>query len=164
MNNINEQIIIEFYTSFQDKNYAGMQKCYHQDATFSDPVFQNLSSSEVKAMWEMLLRGAQDLEITFQDVKADAKTGHCHWEAKYTFSVTGRKVHNIITASFEFRDSKIFRHVDDFNFWRWSIMALGPKGLLLGWTPFVRQKVRGSARKRLDSFLKSQREHSPPGK
>ena len=41
---------------------------------------------------------------------------------------------------------KIVRHIDRFDFWRWSRMALGPAGLLLGWTPLLHKKVQAKAR------------------
>ena len=47
----------------------------------------------------------------------------------------------------------IVDHVDEFSFWKWSRQALGTKGLLLGWTPFVRRTVRTKARAGLDEFL-----------
>jgi hypothetical protein len=115
-------------------------------------VFQNLSAEEVKAMWQMLLTSGSELKIEFRDVKADDTKGSVHWEAWYNFSASGRKVHNIIDATFQFKDGKIFRHTDRFDFWRWSRMALGPSGLLLGWTPLFRNKVRASAGGRLKSF------------
>ena len=148
-----ENLINAFYTAFQRKDYKTMQNAYHPEAVFSDPVFRDLSSAEVKAMWQMLITGGKDLKLEFSQVKADEKSGRAHWEAWYTFSATGRKVHNVIDATFEFRDGKIFRHTDHFNFYRWSRQALGPSGLLLGWTPFLLNKVQTTARKRLKSFM-----------
>jgi hypothetical protein len=149
----NELLITQFYEAFRQKNYKSMQQAYNPDAVFSDPVFRNLSSREVQAMWQMLITSGSDLKIVFSNVKADERTGSCHWEAWYTFTSTGRKVHNIIDATFEFKDGKIIRHTDHFNFWRWSRQALGMSGLLLGWTPIVLNKVRTTARKRLESFM-----------
>jgi hypothetical protein len=149
----NEALIREFYSAFQKKDFATMQRAYHPDANFSDPVFQNLSAEEVKAMWQMLLTSGSDLKLEFSDVKADDAKGSAHWEAWYHFSASGRKVHNIIDAAFEFKEGKIIRHTDRFDFWRWSRMALGVSGLLLGWTPFLRNKIRTSAGGRLKSFM-----------
>nr|QMS48187.1 ketosteroid isomerase-related protein [uncultured bacterium] len=59
----------------------------------------------------------------------------------------------MIDASFRFRDGLIAEHVDRFDFWRWSRMAMGPAGLLLGWTPILKSVVRRSAGKALDAFL-----------
>jgi ketosteroid isomerase-like protein len=153
MNN-NEKLIDQFYTAFQNKDYVTMQELYHSDASFSDPVFTSLNSAQVKAMWEMLITAGKDLTISFKDIKADDKSGTCHWDAWYTFSRTGRKVHNSIDASFEFKDGRILNHRDVFNFWRWARQALGPAGLVLGWTSAVKNKVRDTARKSLEKFMK----------
>jgi ketosteroid isomerase-like protein len=150
----NEALIHSFYKAFQNKDYRTMQESYHPEATFSDPVFQNLTSAEARAMWQMLVTSAKDLEITYGNVKADAHQGECHWEARYTFSGTGRKVHNVISSRLQFRDGKILRHADEFNFWRWSRMALGGPGWLMGWTPYLLNAVRQKVRGRLDNFMK----------
>jgi ketosteroid isomerase-like protein len=152
----NEKLIRDFYTAFQSKDVKTMQDLYRDDASFSDPVFQNLSAKEVRGMWQMLIGGSSDLKIEFSDVSADDRVGKCMWQAWYTFSATGRKVHNIVYANFTFRDGKILSHIDKFDFWRWSKMSLGRSGLLLGWTPLLINKVRKSARKRLESFMSSQ--------
>jgi len=154
--NTNEKLIRQFYTAFQNKDYVTMQELYHTKASFSDPVFQNLKSQEVKAMWEMLITSGKDLKVTFSNITATETTGTCHWDAWYTFSRTGRKVHNSIDASFEFQDGKIVRHQDAFDFWRWSRQALGLSGLLLGWTPVIRNKVSDLARKSLRKFMNQQ--------
>jgi len=130
-----------------------MQRLYHPQAHFSDPVFTSLNSNEVKAMWQMLISAAKDLRIDFKDIKGDDKRGSCHWEAWYTFSRTGKKVHNIIDASFEFQDGLILTHKDNFNFWRWSSQALGIAGSLLGWSPFLKNKIRTTAASGLQKFM-----------
>lgn len=155
-----EGIIHQLYTSFPIKDWKTMQSCYHDKAVFTDPVFQTLSSMEVKAMWHMLAAAAQDLKIIFGDVSVSGNEGSCQWQAWYTFSRTGRKVHNIIQAKFEFKDGKIIRHTDHFNLWRWSSMALGVPGVLLGWTPLIRNKVRSSARKGLAKFITEHPEYN----
>jgi ketosteroid isomerase-like protein len=154
MRHPNEELIERFYDAFCTGDFRTMQDCYHDEATFRDPVFQALSSPEVKAMWEMLLKAARDLKINYSYVKANDHEGSAHWEAWYTFSKTGRKVHNVINASFTFRDGKIWRHEDQFDLWRWSRQALGMSGVLLGWSPLVVNKVRGTARRGLEKFMR----------
>jgi ketosteroid isomerase-like protein len=149
----NETLITNFYSAFQRGDYATMQNSYHGNAEFSDPVFQNLDSKQVTAMWQMLLTSAKDLKVSFSDARADDTTGSCHWEAWYTFSRTGRPVHNIIEARFKFKDGKIIQHKDTFDMWRWSRQALGTSGLLLGWSPIVQNKVRATAGKSLQKFM-----------
>jgi len=62
-------------------------------------------------------------------------------------------VHNIIDARFTFNDGLIASHRDTFDFWRWSRQALGPTGLMLGWTPLLRNKVRSRAASNLATFV-----------
>ena len=151
----NEELIETFYTSFQKLDAEAMARCYHADVRFSDPVFPALSGPEVGAMWKMLCSQAKNFELAFADVQADERAGRARWEARYDFSATGRRVHNRIAAEFEFRDGKIIRHTDAFDFWKWSRMALGPAGVLLGWTPLLRRKVQRQAGERLAGFVKS---------
>ena len=154
-----EGLIHKLYTSFQIKDWKSMQSCYHEKATFTDPVFQNLTAKEVKAMWHMLSGAAQDLKVLFGEVNASGNTGSCQWQAWYKFSMTGKNVHNIIEARFEFKDEKIFRHTDQFHLWRWSRMALGVPGILLGWSPLIRNRIRKTARKGLAKFMSEHTEY-----
>lgn len=149
----NEDVIRQFYTAFQNKDWKAMQSCYHPKIVFSDPVFPNLKGKEALAMWHMLLAGATDLATEFSEVKATGQEGRGHCEAKYRFSKTGRKVHNKIDAKFTFEEGLIVRHRDQFNLWAWSSMALGPVGTLLGWTPMLQRKIRIMAATNLKAFI-----------
>ncbi len=153
--NPNKKLIETFYTSFQKLDAETMVLCYHPDIRFSDPVFPNLSGAEVGDMWRMLCSQAKNFEVIFADIEADEQTGKAHWEAQYDFSATGRRVHNIIAAKFEFQDGKIIKHKDTFDFWKWSSQAVGPVGFILGWTPLLRKKVQKQARERLAKFMNS---------
>jgi ketosteroid isomerase-like protein len=148
----NAALIERFYAAFAQRDAARMIACYHRAATFSDPVFPALDAKGVAAMWTMLCKRGKDLEIAVSGIAADANSGRAHWVANYTFSATGRKVTNRIDAVFEFRDGSIVRHVDSFNLWRWSAMALGAKGLLMGWLPPVQSAIRGQAAKALAAY------------
>lgn len=150
-----EELIENFYTSFQKLDAGAMIHCYHPDIRFSDPVFPDLSYAAVGSMWKMLCEQAKNFNLTFAAVEANDQVGKAHWEAVYDFSATGRRVHNRIEAEFKFRDGRIINHTDTFNFWKWSSMALGPAGLLLGWTPLLRKKVQRQARARLAKFMNS---------
>jgi ketosteroid isomerase-like protein len=156
----NAQLLTTFYSAFQRRDGDTMATCYHPDAEFTDEVFVGLRHAGVTSMWRMLCERGKDLTLEFSGIQADDRTGRAHWEARYTFSASGRKVHNIIDAEFEFRDGKILRHRDRFNFHRWSRQALGPMGLLLGWTPFLQKKVQATARGNLEKWM---REHGVSG-
>ncbi|MBA3818811.1 MAG: nuclear transport factor 2 family protein [Deltaproteobacteria bacterium] len=146
------QLIETFYTAFQKRDAEGMVRCYHPAIRFSDPVFHTLEGPRAGAMWRMLCERATSLEVTFRDVRADATTGSAHWEARYLFSATGRQVHNVVDAAFEFQDGKISRHADTFDLWRWAGMALGPKGRLLGWLPPIQKAIHQKAVRGLAAF------------
>jgi ketosteroid isomerase-like protein len=149
-----EKVIRDFYLAFAARDAEGMAQCYHAEIAFTDPAFPMLRGPEASAMWAMLTsRAKDDFEIILGDVRADDDGGHAHWEAKYTFTQTGRKVHNKIDAVFAFRDNKIIRHVDRFGFWRWSAQALGPIGQLFGWSWPIKKLVRNKARASLDAFI-----------
>lgn len=100
-------------------------------------------------------RGKGEIKIDFENVSADEQKGSADWTAKYLFSQTGRNVVNKIHAEFEFKDGKIIKHHDTFDIWKWSKQALGLSGLLLGWSPFVKNKIRQNALKSLRKYSKS---------
>ena len=131
-----------------------MQSCYSDNATFNDAVFTNLNAAQVRAMWEMLIKGGKDLQLEFKNISANDKTGNAEWIAHYTFSRTGNKVVNHIYASFVFENGKIVQHTDSFDFYKWSKQSLGTVGLLLGWTSFLQKKVQQAALKSLDDKFK----------
>ena len=150
----NEQLITDFYNAFKQRDWRAMAACYQQTIQFSDPVFSALEAEQVSAMWHMLCDKAEDFELSFSQVRADDTHGSARWEASYTFSRTGRRVHNVIFAEFQFADGKIKRHSDHFSFWRWSSMALGVPGMLLGWSGFFRRKVQQQALNGLKLFMR----------
>lgn len=147
-----EALVTRLYESFQKLDADGMAACYHPEAIFRDPVFPDLRGPQVATMWRMLCANAREFRLEFRDVRADASAGSAHWEARYSFSRTKRPVHNVIEARFAFRDGLIARHEDSFDLWRWSRMALGPTGTLLGWTPMVQRKIRADAARRLAAY------------
>ncbi len=138
-------MINRFYTAFAKSDWATMGSCYSDTAHFSDPVFPDLDARGVRAMWKMLLTSGRTLRVSFTVIEEHATGGRCRWEAFYTFSKSGRPVHNIITSTFTIKDGLIVRQVDTFDFWRWSRQALGLSGWLIGWLPLLRNKVRAMA-------------------
>lgn len=157
----NAELIERFYSSFSRLDAKGMAACYHPDIHFSDPVFPDLHGQQVANMWHMLATRAKQITVTYRDITADDTTGRAHWEATYMFSETGRRVHNVIDATFQLRDGKIIRHEDHFDLWRWSAMALGTKGRLLGWFPPVQRAIRGKAAANLDKFVRESAAAAP---
>jgi ketosteroid isomerase-like protein len=149
----NEQLIERFYSAFDNHDGEVMAACYAPDARFSDPVFPDLHGEEPGAMWRMLTGRSEDLRVELAEHQADDERGSAHWIARYTFGQTGRPVVNDVQASFRFADGLIAEHRDEFDFYRWARQALGPTGVLLGWTPMVQGSVRKRARAGLDEFM-----------
>lgn len=152
----NQQIIESFYTAFQNRDAEKMASLYHKEIVFHDPAFGELKGEHAGNMWRMLLSQAdKNMAIRYNNVKADDTHGSANWEADYLFSKTGRQVYNKITAQFEFKDGLIIKHTDQFNIWKWSKMALGPVGYILGFTPIVKNKIRKQAQSGLKKFESS---------
>jgi len=149
-----ESIILKFYEAFQQLDGETMASFYHEDIVFEDPAFGQLHGERAGNMWRMLCESqrGKDFQMTFSDISYKNEAGHAHWEADYTFSQTGRKIHNVIDARFTFRDGKIFSHVDTFNLHKWARQALGFQGLLLGGTGFFRKKLHEKTNKLLDKY------------
>lgn len=149
----NEQLIHQFYTAFQQKDYKTMQHSYAENAIFNDSVFRNLDVQQARAMWQMLISRSGDMTLTFGNIKEENNKVIAYWEAHYTFTATGKKVINKIDAEFEIEDGKIVRHTDTFDFYKWAKQAFGAGGFLLGWTSSFKEKVRQTAKKKLDDYL-----------
>lgn len=152
---MSQATIERFYAAFAQLDGAAMQACYAPTATFDDEAFALKGPREIGGMWRMLCdttkaKGMAHWKLDVSQVTANS----AHWEAHYLFSATGRLVHNRIDASFEFDpQGLITRHRDRFDFWSWSRQALGTPGLLLGWSPFLRNKVRSTATANLKRYL-----------
>ena len=151
----NAALVHRFYDAFARHDGDAMVACYHPEVEFSDDVFGNLTSAQAAGMWRMFCETGVDLRIEASDIRADDRNGSARWEAWYTFAATGRPVHNVIQARFDFSNGLIRRHKDSFNFARWASQALGLPGRLLGRTPFLRKAVRRRAHKTLSVYLQS---------
>ena len=149
--------IERLYAAFAKLDAEAMAACYAQDAAFDDEAFSLRGREQIGGMWAMLCNAtkAKGRDVWKLDVSAITDRS-AHWDATYRFSATGRMVLNRIDAEFEFdRAGLITRHRDRFDFWRWSRQALGMPGLLLGWSPLLRAKVRAQAAKNLERFIAS---------
>ncbi|PKA84563.1 limonene-1,2-epoxide hydrolase [Ulvibacter sp. MAR_2010_11] len=152
--NESEALIEAFYKAFANLDAEAMVACYNRDIIFEDPAFGILKGNHAGNMWRMLCESqkGKDFKVTYSNISPSAEGGFAHWEALYTFSKTGRKVHNRITAQFEIKDGKITRHTDRFNLYNWASQAFGIKGRLIGWTPFFQKKLQQQTNAMLSKF------------
>ncbi|HTD92293.1 MAG TPA: nuclear transport factor 2 family protein [Chitinophagaceae bacterium] len=150
----NTETIERFYTAFARLDARTMNDCYTAEVVFSDPVFMILKNDEVRSMWEMLCKNAKDFKLTFSDIEElDEEYATVRWTATYTFSKTGRKVTNKIKAFMKLKDGLIVEHSDAFRLSTWIGQALGWKGVLFGWTGFMKRAVQKNARKSLEKYM-----------
>ena len=133
-----------FYQAFSRLDHATMATCYSPGARFVDPVF-DVSGDDIGAMWKSLCEAATDLEITFDVVDFNDSAALVDWEAVYTFPPTGRTVHNRIQARMSIIEGLIVEHTDVFDFYKWARQAFGPAGVLIGWAPPFKKRVRERA-------------------
>ena len=142
-----------FYDAMSRHDGDAMAACYAPGATFSDPVFVGLHDGEPGDMWRMLTGRARDMTVDLVEHDVGDKTGTARWVARYTFGQTGRPVVNDVRSLFTFDDAGlVVDQQDDFDFWRWARQALGPVGLLAGWTPVLQHSVRDKAKAGLEAF------------
>ncbi len=152
--NDREALVQNFYDAFARYDADAMAACYADDVVFSDPVFIGLHGSEAGDMWRMLCERAKgDLKVRASGIKTDGDVVVAHWDADYHFGPGRRLVNNSIDARFRFdAEGKISEHTDTFDLHRWSRMAVGLPGLLLGWSPLMQNKIRSQARSQLASY------------
>ncbi|MBL8384563.1 MAG: nuclear transport factor 2 family protein [Burkholderiales bacterium] len=147
--------ITTLYDAFARLDADAMAACYAEDARFDDEAFSLAGRAQIGGMWRMLIdaintRGRDVWRLEVSEVTDRS----AHWEPRYRFGATGRIVHNVIDASFTFDAAdRILTQRDRFDFWRWSRQALGPAGVALGWTPFLRAQVRRRAAASLAAYL-----------
>lgn len=145
-------VVERYWTALANADGEAMAACYAKSAEFRDEVF-DLHGDEVGAMWRMLFSPTNQVAMKVHPLVRDGAVTKGTWEATYVFSATGRTVRNVVRSTFTVKGGKIVAQRDRFPFWKWSRMALGTKGLLLGWTPLVRGAVRKGARKQLAKFM-----------
>jgi uncharacterized protein len=160
----NTATIERLYSAMGQHDGEAMAACYAPGATFTDPVFVGLGDGEPQDMWRMLVGRAGDMTVELVDRTATDARGSAHWVAHYTFGQTGRPVVNDVRSSFRFDGAGlIVDQRDDFDFWRWARQALGPVGLLAGWTPVLKHSVRDKARAGLYAFRDLDRDRDRDG-
>jgi len=154
---VSRQTIERLYAAFARLDGDEMQACYAANARFEDEVFKLDGAREIGAMWRMLCEATKaqpETRAHWKLVTSHITDRSAHWDAHYIFSATGRPVLNRIDAAFDFdKRGLILKHRDRFDFWAWSRQALGTPGWLLGWTPFLRNKVKARAAANLRRFL-----------
>ena len=98
----NSETITKFYHAFKSLDAETMVSLYHDDIEFTDPAFGTLKGDDAKNMWRMICSRAKSFSLEYSQVTDNS----VHWNTTYTFSATGKTVHNSIDATFEFKNGK----------------------------------------------------------
>ncbi len=152
----NRETIERFYTAFDAHDGDTMAACYAPGATFRDPAFGELSGERAGrdvADAHRPRRGPEGRASRARggrDGRQRPLDRHLHLQHR-------PHVVNDIHAEFRFADDGRFaEHIDRFSYWNWSRQALGPLGLVLGWTPLLPMMTRRKALEQLESFERSE--------
>jgi uncharacterized protein len=145
----NRALLEKLYNGLERHDHDAMADCYHPDATFADIAFDLRGREQIHAMWHMIAES--DLESTYSIESCNARDGVVGWIADYTFTDTGRRVHNVLRSRLVLNDGLIVEHRDDSDPWKWGLQALGPvKGPLAWLVPAIRQR---KAAEKLADFI-----------
>ena len=104
-----QQLVETFYLAFKNLDAETMVSCYHDDIIFNDPAFGTLKGERAKNMWRMLCESqkGKNFIVDASDIVCSDDTGTAHWEAHYSFSKTGRKVHNIMKLNLNLKTERL---------------------------------------------------------
>jgi hypothetical protein len=149
-----------FYEAFALGDFHTMGLLYAPHARFSDPVFRNLDTAQVRAMWQMLLTRSREFTLSYNIKDSSADRAQVIWIAEYIFTGTGRPVSNRVVTDMRFAANRIVQQQDHFSFWRWSRQALGLQGTLLGWSPLLQSRVRAQAMASLARSMEREQQRS----
>jgi len=151
MSHPNAGLLHRLFTSLNQHDHQEMAACYHADATFRDIAFDLRGSKQIHAMWHMICE--TDIRASFHLLEVDDRVGHVTLIDDYTFSSTGRAVHNVIDSHFRLRDGLIIEHQDLCDARVWAAMALGGvSGFMAGRFRFLRSfKARQLLREFIDN-------------
>ena len=150
--NQNEATIHRFFTAYQNKEYTTMQNCYSKDAVYNSPIYGLINAEHVKAMWEMICKTNEEESLHFEKIELlDHEYTTCDWSLAYYY--TNRRINNKIKSYLRLENGLIIEHTDAFDLYKWSRMAFGLTGLLIGWSKFFQKKIQKSTRNKLSEFI-----------
>lgn len=141
-------VVNRFFESYQRSDWQSMARCYHDKASFSDPIYPDLREENIVYLWFSRLSKHQSIDLQYRVVFADERKAQVEWTAISPFNGKAVKIEGLST--FALWDETIVRHVDEFSFVKWSRQAQGLKGWLLGGSRFYQARVQRSARSQLE--------------
>jgi hypothetical protein len=142
------QLIVRFFEAYNQNDWQSIARCYHDKASFSDPIYPDLREESIVYLWFDRLATRKKVDLKFRVVFADERKVQVEWSG--LSPLHGRSVRINGLSTFALWDEAIVRHVDEYSFVDWSRQALGWKAWLMGGLRFYQTRVQRSARSQLD--------------
>ncbi len=152
----NALIAYKLYEAFRTRNFPRIAECYHDNATYTSPFFDNLKKNEIVAMWKAFLLNDFNMELTHSNIVAEDvndQLGSANWEVKYTYWDTKQQVKVAIKTKLQFKAGKVIKHEDSFSFYLWAIQAYEIQGFLFGGLGFFRNKIKRKMYKNMEYWI-----------
>lgn len=147
------EVIKKFFTSLQEKKGDVLLSCYAPDAVFSDPLHGLLDAEMLFKKWHLFLEQAQELELTYGPITVlDDEYFTSDWAMSYAKSPMGKKLKVKLKGKsfFRLKDLQIIEHSDAYRFSTLIAQTHGWKGYWLGWTGYMKRKVKLEALEELN--------------
>jgi len=145
-------LLLKFFKAVQTQDVKAIGECYHNDIEYYEPAYGKMTGPRALGYWSFFFSQVKEMQCEYDGLKINGDKGTLHIEEWYTWSATGHAVHNLVDCEFDFKDGKIFRHIDNYNLNAWAFQSLGAK--YLGWT----KKTREQEVEKFEDFLKNQQE------
>ncbi|MFA5899664.1 MAG: nuclear transport factor 2 family protein [Hyphomicrobium sp.] len=134
------------FLALRRRDATGVAACYDQDAVFSSPIIGDVRGADVEALWRAIFAATCDSTLSFTIVDLGLTSARVEGIAKYSLLASGRSVTSRFNSALHIRDLRVMQHDDNFDAWAWASMALGPTGLLLGWSKAWRRRMVANTR------------------
>jgi hypothetical protein len=141
-------LVERFFNAFGNGDWRTMARCYHDKASFTDPIFPDLRGEQIVYYWHQWFKENEGIKLNYSQLFADERKAQVQWNVRYTYQ--GRAVKHDATSTLAIWDDQIVRHVDEFALGGYLRQREGLLTGLLSGIPLVHQRVQRSARSRLD--------------
>jgi len=158
---LNEDIVKEFLTCYQNHDFLGMHNCLDENVKFSDFAC-DIQGTKVRAMWHWFCVPYKERKDpvdvpNFEITSSEGDLVSAEYRVSYFFGAKKRHINYVIKSQFRIQNSKVIEQKDLFGSispYQLAQMLLGFTGQLLGFTPLFRMIVKKKFAKTLSQFMK----------
>ncbi|MFV0605667.1 MAG: nuclear transport factor 2 family protein [Niabella sp.] len=160
-----KEIVENFYEAFSKLDYADLTRYLSADIIYHDPIFGLLEGDVVFSMWQMKCERLKHFSFhinNFQQIDDEYIT--CEWQATFLNGRTGKMVTMPAKAFMRILDGKITEHSDGYKLSHWLTVTKGWKGMLFGWTGYMKRREQNFYRTLLNNFANDKNMFKDRGK